>query len=121
VKPSLVCRKVALKVPGWPSAGGGFTRFGMSSQFGVAEFAKTSACTVPKTFTGNFDVDSTLVWASSATCALRSSTVAESCAVAAAADGGAVSRAAFSAATSARSCCSSARIAASSCLTSTLS
>ena len=74
VKPSRVCLNVALNVPVWPSAGVGFARFGMSSQFGVAELAKTFAWTVPKIFTGNRDVDSTLVCASSATCAVRSST-----------------------------------------------
>ena len=74
VTPSRVCLSVALNVPVCPSAGVGLTRFGMSSQFGVAELAKTCVCTVPNNFTGNRDVDSTLVCASSATWVRSSST-----------------------------------------------
>jgi hypothetical protein len=43
------------------------TRFGESSQFGAAEFAKTLVWIVPNTLIGIRDADSTLISDSSAT------------------------------------------------------
>ena len=62
-----VWRRLALIVPPWPSAGVAATRFGLSSQLALAEFANTLAWTVPNSFTGKRVVDSTFVCASSAT------------------------------------------------------